>query len=121
MHQYTSFIRKENDVTLRKRNPTPDDASDAPAKPHLQDLLTRIQEKKYQQNRRQLATAIQNQHHLVNRHVSMQRTMARLDEQSRLLHERLAEKKNFGYVKERQQQLSHAIQRHLGITAKFCA
>lgn len=51
----------------------------------------------------------------------MQRTMARLDEQSRLLHERLAEKKNFGYVKERQQQLSHAIQRHLGITAKFCS
>lgn len=47
--------------------------------------------------------------------------MNRLNEQSRLLHERLTEKKTFGYVKERQHQLSQAIQRHLKITAKFCA
>jgi predicted component of type VI protein secretion system len=47
--------------------------------------------------------------------------MTRLDEQSRLLHERLADKKPGGYVKERQQQLSQAIQRHLRITAKFGA
>lgn len=53
----------------------------------------------------------------------MQRTMNRLDEQSRLLHERLVEKKTFGYVnvKERQHRVSQAIQRHLKITAKFCA
>jgi hypothetical protein len=51
----------------------------------------------------------------------MQRAMARLDEQSRLLHEQLTEKRKFGYVKERQHQLSQAIQRHLGITAKFCS
>ena len=51
----------------------------------------------------------------------MQRTMSTLNEQSRLLHERLAERKPAGYVRERQKQLTHAIQRHLEITAKFCA
>lgn len=80
-----------------------------------------MEENKHQQKHRQLATAIQNQRHQVHRHVSMQRAMARLDEQSRLLHEQLTEKRKFGYVKERQHQLSQAIQRHLGITAKFCS
>jgi hypothetical protein len=83
--------------------------------------LATIQEKKHQQNRRQIALALQNQDHLVHRHVSMQRTMSKLNEQSRLLHERLAEKKPCGYTRERQHQLTQAIQRHLEITAKFCA
>jgi hypothetical protein len=50
----------------------------------------------------------------------MQRQMARLDEQSRLLHDRLVDKRTFGYVKSRQHQLSRAIQHHLQMTAKFC-
>ncbi len=50
----------------------------------------------------------------------MQRTMARLNEQSRLLHERLAERKPLCYTKERRHQLTQDIQRHLNITAKFC-
>jgi hypothetical protein len=65
-------------------------------------------------------TALHSQDHQVNRYVSMQRTIARLNEQSRLLHERLTEKKSFGFDKERQYQLSQDIQRHLNITAKFC-
>ncbi len=80
-----------------------------------------VRERKHRPNSRQLAIAIQNQHHLVHGYESMRRTMTRLDEQSRLLHERLADKKPGGYVKERQQQLSQAIQRHLRITAKFGA
>ena len=118
VYQYTSFTKKENDKILRKRDST---IGDSKNRSNLHELLTTIQEKKHDQNRRQLAIAVQNQHHLVNRHVSMQRTMTRLDEQSRLLHERLADKKTFGYVKERQHKLSQAIQRHLEITAKFCA
>jgi len=50
----------------------------------------------------------------------MQRQMARLDEQSRLLHDRLVDRRTFGYVKSRQHQLSRAIQHHLQMTAKFC-
>ena len=46
--------------------------------------------------------------------------MAYLDEQSRLLHERLNNRMTFGYVKEHRQQLSRDIQRHLKIAAKFC-
>lgn len=80
-----------------------------------------MQEKKYIQNHRQIAMAVQNQQHILNRHLSMQKTMARLDEQSQWLHDQLAEKKTFGYVKERQYKLSKNIQRHLEITAKFCA
>ena len=62
-----------------------------------------------------------NQQHLTNRHVFMQRTMANLDEQSRVLHQRLTERRSFGYVKERQHALHQALQRHLKISAKFCA
>jgi len=75
---------------------------------------------KHQPDHRHLVSAIRNQHHQVNRHVSMQRQMARLDEQSRLLHDRLVDKRTFGYVKSRQHKLSRAIQHHLQMTAKFC-
>ncbi len=118
VYQYTSFTKKEHDQTLRKRNSSTNKSTKPPKPP---ELLSTIQEKKHQQHRRQLALAIQNQDHLVHRHVSMQRTMSTLNEQSRLLHERLGERKPLGYVKERQNQLTQAIQRHLEITAKFCA
>ncbi len=117
VYQYTSIIKKGHDQILQKRN----SSTESSDKLYLNELFTTIQEKKHQQNRRQLASSIHNQHHQANRYVSMQRTMARLDEQSRLLHERLAEKKTFSYVREHQYQLSQAIQRHLKITAKFCS
>lgn len=79
-----------------------------------------MQAKKSQANRRQLASAMYNQHHQVHRHASIRRTMAHLDEQSRLLHDRLTDRMTFGYVKEHRQQLSQDIQRHLKIAAKFC-
>jgi hypothetical protein len=44
---------------------------------------------KYQPNRRQLTVTLRNQYHLPNRHVFMECTMAHLDEQNHLLHERL--------------------------------
>jgi len=121
VYRYTSFVKKENDQILQERNPKHDQTKNLPTKPQFRQILTNIQEKKYSQNHRQLAMAIQNQQHIVNRHLSMQKTMNRLDEQSRWLHEQLAEKKTFGYVRERQHKLSQAIQRHLEITAKFCA
>jgi len=138
IYQYKSIIKKEHDQILRKRNSSTDNSresfnklylrkssthssTESFNKLYLRDLFTTIQEKKHQPNRRQLASAIHNQYDQANRHLSMQRTMARLDEQSRLLHEQLAEKKTFGYVKEHQYKLSQAIQRHLKVTAKFCA
>ncbi|CAF3073215.1 unnamed protein product [Rotaria sp. Silwood2] len=121
VYEYTSFVQKENDQTLRKRNSSIGNSTKSSHTPHLKDLLTTIQDRKDQQNRRQLELVMQNQHHLAHRHVSMQRTMAVLDEQSRQLQERLTDKKTFGYNKERQHKLSQAIQRHLKITAKFCA
>jgi hypothetical protein len=106
IHHYTSIIRKEHDQILGKQDSSID-------KPYSR-------EKKLQQDRHRILTARHNQHHQVHQYVSMQRTMARLDEQSRLLHQRLAEKKTFGFSKERQYQLSQDIQRHLNITMKFC-
>jgi len=106
IYQYTSIIKKEHDQILRKQESSSDKSYS--------------REKKLKQNRHRIMTAIHSQDHQVNRYVSMQRTIARLNEQSRLLHERLTEKKSFGFDKERQYQLSQDIQRHLNITAKFC-
>jgi hypothetical protein len=117
IYQYTSILKKTNDQILQQRNSSIGDSNNL----NLRELFTTIQNKKHQQHRRQLVSAMQNQYHQVNRHVSMQRTMTTLDEQSRLLHDRLANKKIFGYIKERQHQLSQDIQRHLKITAKFCS
>jgi hypothetical protein len=72
-------------------------------------------------NRSQFAITLRNQYHLANRHVYMERTKERLDEQSRLLHDRLTDKKNFNYAKEHRRELKHAIYRHLESSAKFCA
>jgi len=121
VYHYTSFMKKEHDQTLQERNPSIKNSNLNSKPSRLQNLFLNIQEKKYQPNRRQLAVTINNQHHLVHRYVSMERTMKHLNEQSRLLHERLADKKTFGYIKERQYELRQAIQRHLKISAKFCA
>jgi hypothetical protein len=114
------LIKKEHDQILQKRNTSIENSPKSPDISRARNLFTIIEHIKHQPDRRQLASAIQNQHHQVNRHVSMQRQMARLDEQSRLLHERLVDKRTFGYVKSRQHQLSRAIQHHLQMTAKFC-
>ncbi|CAF3748736.1 unnamed protein product [Rotaria sp. Silwood1] len=121
IYEYTSFVKKENDQTLRKRNLSRRNSIQSSHTPHIKNILTTIHEREHQQYRRQLELVMQNQHHLAHRHVSMQRTMSTLDEQSRLLHEQLTNKKTFGYNKERQHQLSKAIQNHLKVTAKFCA
>lgn len=121
VYQYTSFQTPTHDRTIGKRVSSRENSTKGSDVPHLQKLFTTIQEKKHYQHRRQLAVAIQNQHHLVHRHESVQRTVTRLDEQSRLLHEQLANKRTFGYNRERQHQLSLAIQTHLNVTAKFCA
>jgi hypothetical protein len=121
IYHYRSFMKKEHDQTLRERTlstePTDFDSNAS----HLQNLFTNIQQNKYQKNRRQLAAAMQNQNRLANRHISMERIKTRLDEESRLLHERLYDKKKFAYVKEDQYEIKQAIKRHLEISAKFCA
>jgi len=103
IYHYTSFIRKEHDRTLRQRNSLNKNSTSS----NHENLFLNNQEKN-------------SQHHLAIRHVYMKRTMLLLDEQSRLLHERLTDKKSFGYVKEHQHKLKKAIQRHLEISAKFC-
>lgn len=117
VHYYQSFLKKEHDQCLMPQEEEKENQAD--------DLFkhwsTRSQEKKYYQSRRQITLAQHNQNHLLHRYVSLQRTQARLDEESRRLHERLAEKKLFGRAKEHRHQLSQDIQRHLLITAKFCA
>jgi hypothetical protein len=122
VYHYTSFINSEHDQTLRERNPpikNPDRNSTSSS--HLQTLFRKIDEKKYHPNSRQLAATIQNQHYLANRHAFIERTMARLDEQSRRLREQLANRTKFGYVKDRQHDLQQSLQRHLEMSAKFCA
>lgn len=119
VYQYTSFVRKENDRCLIQReNFQRENLSNESTKDWTSN---RIQEKKYYQNRRQITLARHNQNYLVNRYVSLQRTQNRLNEESQRLHERLAERKLFGRVKEHRHQLTQDIQRHLQITAKFCA
>jgi hypothetical protein len=100
IYHYTSFIKKEHDQTLKYGNPS-----------HLPNLIS---------NHQQLEIKSHDQHHLANRYVSIARKVSLLNEQSRLLHERLADKKSFGYIKEDQYKLRQAIQRHLKISAKFC-
>ena len=118
VYQYTSLVKKENDRCLIRRETGRDDASKEPLK---EWTPSRIQERKYYQNRRQITLALHNQNYLVNRYVSLQRTQTRLNEESQRLHERLAERKPFGRAKEHRHQLSQDIQRHLQITAKLCA
>ncbi|CAF3299908.1 unnamed protein product [Rotaria socialis] len=122
VNQYTSFLGRHHDKTLRKHNPSTENSTKASnTAAHLKEFLKTVDEKKHEHSSRQLALAIQNQNHLVHRHISLQRTKTRLDEQSRLLYERLTQKKILGYDKERQQKLSQAIESHLKVTAKFCA
>ena len=101
LHHYSSFIKKEHDQTIGQRNITP------PSSPV--------------QTRPQLSITLRNQYHLANRHVFMERTKGRLDEQSRLLHERLTNRKIFDYTIGHKHELNQAIQRHLQNSAKFCA
>ena len=119
VYRYTSFMKREHDRTVRERNVSTPTSSSTSSQ--LQQLFSSIQEKKHQPNRRQLAVTIQNQHYLLKRHVSMQRTMATLDEQSLRLHTQLTDKATFGYARERRHDLSRAIKRHLETSAKFCA
>jgi hypothetical protein len=114
-------MKKEHDQTLQERNPSNKPSDSNSNSSHLRNLLTNIQQNKYQKNRRQLLATMNNQSRLANRHISMERTKTRLDEQSRLLHERLYDKKKFAYVKEDQYEIKQAIKRHLEISAKFCA
>lgn len=67
---------------------------------------------------RQLAFTIYNQYHLAHRHEFIKRTVTNLDEQSRLLRERLVEKR-FSYVEDYQNDFKKAMQSHLKIAAKF--
>ncbi|CAF1030491.1 unnamed protein product [Rotaria sp. Silwood1] len=121
VYQYTSFMKKEHDQTLQQRNSSNENSDVDSFSSSFQDLFTNIQNKKYQPNRRQLALTIDNQYRLANRHNSIKRTKTSLDEQSRLLYERLTEKKNFTFTNNSQHNLKQAIQRHLRISAKFCA
>ena len=114
-------MKQDNDHVLRQRQHAHDDAAIGTDGSRLPELLTALHDGQSQRpSRRHLAVAIQNQDHLVHRHESMQRAMAVLDEQSRLLHERLGERKPLGYDKQRQHQLTQAIERHLKVSAKFC-
>ncbi|UJR14926.1 hypothetical protein I4U23_001908 [Adineta vaga] len=117
IYQYTSFMAKDHDQTLRQQNLTNNDVEGN----YFQNLLRNLQDRKYHPERRQLTAVVKNQHHLANRHAYMRDTKARLDEQSRLLHERLTDKRMFGYRKERQNELHQSIKRHLEISGKFCA
>ncbi len=114
-------MKKEHDKTLRQRNPSNKNSDVDTSSSDLSTIVSEIQEKQYQPDHRQLALTIHNQHRIANRYISMERTMSRLDKQSRLLHERLTDKKKFGFVKESRHELKQAIQRHLEISAKFCA
>ncbi|CAF5080959.1 unnamed protein product [Rotaria sp. Silwood1] len=114
-------MKKEHDQTLQQRNSSNENSDVDSFSSSFQDLFTNIQNKKYQPNRRQLALTIDNQYRLANRHDTIKRTKTSLDEQSRLLYERLTEKKNFTFTNNSQHDLKQAIQRHLRISAKFCA
>ena len=114
VYNYTSFIKKENDRTIRAREQTV-----IPTMPaNLREMFGNIEEDLSQQG---FGLTLRNQYHLANRHLSMKRAMTRLDEQSRLLHERLIDKKQFVHAREDQYALKQAIKRHLEISAKFCA
>lgn len=114
VYNYTSFIKKGNDRTIRAREPTI-----VPSTPvHWREMFGNMEE---DLSRQGFALTLRNQYHLANRHLSMKRTMTRLDEQSRLLHERLVDKKQFVKTREDHNQLKQAIKRHLDISAKFCA
>jgi hypothetical protein len=108
IYRYTSFMKKEHDQTVQERNPSATNSNRTPSR-------------NTSANSRPLSSALHTQRHLAKRHAYMEHTKARLDEQSRLLHEQLAEKKNFGYVKDHQHELQQAIQHHLKLSAKFCA
>ncbi|CAM4938081.1 unnamed protein product [Rotaria socialis] len=121
VNEYTSFNTKDHDQTLRRRNSSVDSFHTESSSPSLQELVSEIKEKTYEPNRRQLALTIDNQYHLANRHDFITRTKAHLDAESRLLQERLAEKTKFDHDKDYRNSLKPAIQRHLKISAKFCA
>jgi hypothetical protein len=121
IHHYTSFITKDHDQTFQHRDSSAVDTDFNSNRVYLQDLLAKMEEKTFHQNHRQLAAAIHNQRHLAHRHVFIKSTKARLDEQSHLLHERLADKRTFGYNKEHHNELRQAIKLHLKVSAKFCA
>ena len=88
---------------------------------NLRELLVKIHENKHQQSRRQLAVIIHNQYHLANRHDSIKRKVTNLAEQSRLLQEKLTDKKRFSYINENHYVLKQAIEHHHRIAAKFYA
>ena len=118
VRHYTSFTKKDYDQSFIHRESQKENSS---LEQQQRECSSRLQERKYHQYRRHITLAIHNQHHLVNRYMSIQRTQNRLDDESRRLHERLAEKKIFGRAKEHRHHLSQDIQRHLEITARFCA
>ncbi|CAF4107611.1 unnamed protein product [Rotaria sordida] len=110
----TSFINKEHDQILQQRNLSNKNSN-------VNSFSSNLQEEKYQSNCRQLVLTIHHQYHLVNRYDSIKRIQTSLDEQSRLLHKQLFEKKNIDFTNNYQHNLKQAIQRHLRISAKFCA
>ncbi|CAF1421276.1 unnamed protein product [Rotaria sordida] len=114
IYQYTSFINKEHDQILQQRNLSNKNSN-------VNSFSSNLQEEKYQSNCRQLVLTIHHQYHLANRYDSIKRIQTSLDEQSRLLHKQLFEKKNIDFTNNYQHNLKQAIQRHLRISAKFCA
>lgn len=122
VYHYTSFMTKDHDQTLRKRNPSVDDSSTDNSISNVQELITELHQEKHQTEHRQLAFTIRNQSRLANRYDFITRTKLHLDEQSRLLQEQLTDKRKFfGHDKDYRDILKPAIQRHLNISAKFCA
>lgn len=114
LSHYKSFMKPENDRRLDE--PETNDPSIK-----LQDLISTVREKKHEQHRRQIAVTVQNQHHLTNRHVFMQRTMEKLDEQSRLLHEQFTHRRALLNLSQRRDPFQQRLKHHLQISAKFCA
>ena len=119
VYHYQSFLKPEHDQTFQQRKSSDETLPPISNSSYLQTIVADLKDKHYEHNRRQLTATIQNQSHRAHRHVHVQRTMNHLNEQSQLLRERLTDKKQFGYVKERQYELKQAIQRHLTIAARF--
>lgn len=111
---YKSFMKPENDCRL-------DEILVDETSGKLQDLFSTIQEKKYEQHRRQLAVTVQNQNHLTNRHIFMQRTKEKLDEQSRILREQSSHRRYATNLPNRRDPFQQALKQHLQISAKFCS
>ena len=100
IYHYTSFTKQEYVQTLPQRTSSAENSNMNCAPSNFRELLVKIQKHKHQQSYRQLAVIIHNQYHLANRHDSLKRNATNLNEQSRVLQEKLTDKKRFSYINE---------------------